>query len=682
MQYTLELKTIKLHKTGNRFFSYYTSEEEELESGLGRIHIILETTSKDRALIEFSSELVAVIKDTFFHSPSSNIEASLELACQKANAFFLNSALDHHKCYSKLSCIAFATHENSISCSSITNGRLLLLRKQRINHVIEPTFSKTKKESGKPKLFTNITSGLLEPGDTVIASTRNLNDYFNDEKLKHILRQLKLSDAAKAIEDDLQKIPSTFGFEVALALLKKQTPAQYQGNPSLSHASEQQTALESMSQMTQRETTTSKLLIEPPVTSLKKLFNNAIARMKSSARRSKPAITAPADSSTAQSPRSAPQKPSIVPPSIAPEAFRTKIHTISAVLFVKNRFLTLGTVLLIIFILTTLSQTRLIAFKSKDSEVLSAIREEMNQAELALIYKNRVGALAELNQAREQIRLLKNPDSTEAKNLRAALETVSRSVYVITDQTPEQIVDLSSYDKSNTVKDIFTSKGTLYSFTQHPFQLLEIKQSEKKAQPIPIEIPLKPERIVGDANDVLISDGTTLASLDIAKKTLGISTPAASLVFTPYAGRAYVVINNTIMRLDRNETARSWKSTPWLSDGTSIQNALSIAIDGDIYIGIRGNILKFTKGKQQAFTLPDLGYSPTPSAIVTSVGSDRLFILDTEQKRIIIITKSGELIKQVSLETFEPTISPSLVVDEIKKSIFFRAGNGIWKVTY
>ncbi len=682
MGYTFELETIKLHKAGNRFFSYYATEEEERESGLGRIHVILEIASKDKSFIAFASELVAVIKDTFFHSPSSDIEASLELACQKANTYFLDSDLDHNKCYSKLSCVVFATHENSISFSSITNGNLLLLRKQKINHLTEPTFSKTKKESGKPKLFTNITSGLLEPGDFVIASTRSITDYFNEEKLKTILRQLKLPDAAKAITDELQKIPTALGFEGALASFKKRPPIQHQEGTAPVQPNDRQTVIESMSQMKQRESVTSKYLVESPAASFKKMFHAGITRMKSVIARTERAAAAPKPASTDPAPQGAVPKPSIVPPSISEEAFGTRIHKISSTLFVKNRFLTIGSALLILFIATTILQTRLISFSSQDSQSIAAIRELINQAELALIYKNREGALADLKQAREQFQSLKKPESSDAKELLTAMQTISRSVYLIADQTPEPIAELSSFGAPNPTKGVLTSKGALYSFTSNPFQLLEIKQSDKSAEPVPIEIELKPERSVGDADNILVSDGTTLASLDVAKKSIVASSPVASLVFTPYAGRAYAVTNNTIVRLDRDAKTNTWKSTPWITDGTTIQNARSIAIDGDIYVGIDGMVLKFTKGQKQSFILPDFGFSAIPSAIATSIESDRLFILDALQKRIMIVTKNGTLEKQISLETFDQAISPSLVVDEIKKSIFFHTETGIWKVMY
>lgn len=682
MGYTLELEPIKAHKAGSKIFSYYATEDEETASGLGRIFVILEIATKDKATIAFASELISVLKDTFYHSPSSDVEASLELACQKANSFFLESELDHNKCYSKLSAIVVATHDERLCFSSSNNGRLLLLRKQRINHLIEPILSKTKKESGKPKLFSNITSGTVEPGDIVIASIRSVTDYFNEEKLKALLRQLKLSNAAKVISDEIQTIPSNIGFEGILLNLKKREPKL--DAIITAQAIEKQTVVESMSQMNNRESATSKLLVESPVSTVKKTFNKFFHQTKTPGALPVPSIKQNNQKQEVAIPEQQipSSKPSIVPPSIGIEAFGTRLSRLSSFLFVKNRFLTIGAILLVLFIATTLVQTKFIHVSSQDSQQLAVIKEQLNQAELALIYQNRDGALSQLKAAQDGFQLLKKPTSSEAKALMDTMDELTHTVYLITDATPETVVDLSTSPKTSSAMNVLAFKGSLYTFASNPFTLFEIKQNEKTTNEIVIPTNLTPTLVLADSETIAISDGTSIASLDLQKKEISTTSSLNTTIVAPYSGRIYAVINNGIARLDKDSKTNSWKQSPWITDNTTITEGLSMAIDGNIYIGTKQGLFKYTKGQKQSFSLPDVGYQLTPSAITTSIDSERLFILDAIKKRIIIMSKTGTLEKQLSLEAFEFPISPSLVVDEVKKTIFFHAGSSIWKVTF
>ncbi len=81
-----------------------------------------------------------------------------------------------------------------------------------------------------------------------------------------------------------------------------------------------------------------------------------------------------------------------------------------------------------------------------------------------------------------------------------------------------------------------------------------------------------------------------------------------------------------------------------------LKNAKSIAIDGSIWILLSdGTILKFTKGKADAFNLTGVD-SPlsNPSKIYTDVDSDYVYVLDNGNSRIVVLEKNGNYKEQYS----------------------------------
>jgi hypothetical protein len=85
------------------------------------------------------------------------------------------------------------------------------------------------------------------------------------------------------------------------------------------------------------------------------------------------------------------------------------------------------------------------------------------------------------------------------------------------------------------------------------------------------------------------------------------------------------------------------KSTYFSGDAPSMSNAVSMSIDGSVWILMNdGSIKKFTKGAADSFTASGIP-SPlkSPKQIVTTEDSDNLYILDSGNSRIVVIGKDG-----------------------------------------
>ncbi|MCK5614370.1 hypothetical protein KAR91_71550 [Candidatus Pacearchaeota archaeon] len=86
-----------------------------------------------------------------------------------------------------------------------------------------------------------------------------------------------------------------------------------------------------------------------------------------------------------------------------------------------------------------------------------------------------------------------------------------------------------------------------------------------------------------------------------------------------------------------------YSSASEYNNGADLSGAISIAIDGDIYILKEGgNIIRLYKSKQQPFKIEDLAVDISEATqLYTSTELDNLYILDTVNKRVVIVTKSS-----------------------------------------
>jgi hypothetical protein len=128
----------------------------------------------------------------------------------------------------------------------------------------------------------------------------------------------------------------------------------------------------------------------------------------------------------------------------------------------------------------------------------------------------------------------------------------------------------------------------------------------------------------------------------------------------------------------------------WLKEnsGSQLADSLSMAIDGSIWIlKPDGQVLKFTRGKKEAFTisgLPDATdkkrFPISPTIIYTNQNSANLYILDPGANEILVVNKSGEYQAAYIYSLPAQETAKGLLVSEENKQIFLLGENKIYVI--
>lgn len=120
---------------------------------------------------------------------------------------------------------------------------------------------------------------------------------------------------------------------------------------------------------------------------------------------------------------------------------------------------------------------------------------------------------------------------------------------------------------------------------------------------------------------------------------------------------------------------KSW----FLETAPDLSLAVSMTIDGSIWVLTKDNILKFTLGKKDNFALTKMPESfSEPVKIYTSAKEENLYVLDKGQGKILVINKNGEFRGSYVWQGVKQTTD--LVALESMKKIFLLSGQKIYEM--
>lgn len=332
------------------------------------------------------------------------------------------------------------------------------------------------------------------------------------------------------------------------------------------------------------------------------------------------------------------------------------------------------------------------AVVQNNTNLMTAIEEKKNAAEASLLYNDTERAFNLVQEANMYIAQLPTgtpEDQQKVNQLKAELEATVSKLQKMTVVNAELIVDLTTKNPTAQAEYMIKLNNTLIINGSKDTNLytLSLDTKEVATQLHDTLPPLSGSAVTKEQDKIVFIAGTNGAA-EFTTKTKALSPKDISFPLENVQLKSLTLYNRRLYALDtgnnqifkHNQTLTGYdKGALWITDtNADIKNAVSITIDGDVYVlKVNGSIVKLSSGKLAPFETSGIIPGLTAASTVwTSSDAAFIYILEPITKRIVVITKEGKFEKQFTSPQW--TAPSSFVVDEKAKKMYVLDGNKVY----
>lgn len=327
---------------------------------------------------------------------------------------------------------------------------------------------------------------------------------------------------------------------------------------------------------------------------------------------------------------------------------------------------------------------------------IQAITDKKNAAEASLVYGDETRALSLLQEAKQAISSLSEGNKKQKEEMTGLNEQIAVSLMKIQKLytvNTEILLDITNTNPAAQTQRLALLGDSLFAYgpDDNHFYRYDVGAKTTEAKDYGSNLHLRAASTPKEQDMIIFLAGNNGAAV-YNKET---SLLAQKDIFFPidnvklsdlfvYNRKLYTLdqTNGQIFKHSQTQTGFD-KGMPWLKDdGVDLKDAVSLAIDGDMFVlKQNGEILKLVAGRKEEFTIS--GLEPKldkPSVIWTYNNLANIYILETTNKRVVILDKTGKLIGQYTATEWQnPT---GMAVDEAKKIIYILDSNKIYKFNF
>ncbi len=197
---------------------------------------------------------------------------------------------------------------------------------------------------------------------------------------------------------------------------------------------------------------------------------------------------------------------------------------------------------------------------------------------------------------------------------------------------------------------------------------------------------LKTKSIIDTARDdnfahLLTPTAVVKVDLGNGRETELFKLDSARLNLALYGSNIYLLNKNT--KMVEKYAPSSYKGSDYLNNKNALASTpISFGIDGSVYVLLdNGNLKKFTRGVEEGFNLSRIQGAVSKNAMLsTREGFSSLYILDTTNQRLLIVSKNGEVKQEFSWESFKN--ATDFAVDEQNKTVYFITPDSLYSFSF
>ncbi len=575
--------------------------------------------------------------------------------------------------YKRLSALIAAHSRSHLYVASAGEMSAILIREGKFSRIAEDI---SPREKPNPlKTFSTFAAGQLEPYDAVVLSCPSLLNYISLEKIRTGLDSRTLTEASRDFVQTLkQDAPSTESF--AAFLLHAQPRAGMSDEelqPLMTPASHKIIDDGDNFDTTpkQRAYRIAAYLGHAVWQALRWL----VSRIRSAASAALGRLSSRGKPVAARNRELDDESPARTPGS-SRRMWYLGVFAFLAILLVAN----------IIFHNVRTSRQQI---EGEMKRLLSEASQSVTDARAALIYEDENRARREAAKAKEAVGQVLATEyfRSEAEELDQEIQQILNSLNKIT--VVETVETLAQF--SGTPNRLVGTGGGylgLNNFTGSIERYADGRLETLTLSSLPPEKLVDGAQLPGNQNPVFISSSGRLWQLGLDSRTFSALTPtstdsalsAAGLKF--YGGRAYSVGTGSGQILRYTQSGGAFGAAqPWLRAAVDFSRARDLAIDGNIYVLLPDQLLKFTQGNPQPFALPELE-NPLGDMqrIFTAQEYRNIYILDPGNSRIVILDKQGALDKQLILPNLKDL--RDMWIDEPAGAAYLLDGNNLVRIKF
>lgn len=661
------------------FCETYIFEPAAREDTLGYLFAVGEIEDRGGAGRELLNLVISSIQKEYYRDARRAAGSSFELALHQANLILHDAAEQGVRDWMGHFHVAVAAMSGStLSISLAGEAAILLARKSHLTNIA--TGLAYSPVTNPLRTFSQVATGSLAARDTLFLGTRNFINLFRSEDLL----RFAIDHSAATITTRLQQLYVDQGAQLPLSAVVISLLPQYIVQPreavtSFSHPL-RPAAIHSASLkprpplLIRRSAVKTALMIIGRGTSLvfKYLKNHLIPYLKNAGRLA--ATAAPATAATTSIIRLLPTSRTIMGqvkswPVRAGQRLRqwfTRLPTTSKLL--AGATLLLAMALSVSLVLLQQKRVR-DAHIERASEILHQARTKTEAAGSALVYNNRDQALNFLSEATKLAQ-----DLTATGLYQPELASLQEQITATRDRLQKiirprgehirQVGDFAPHLGGSVPTHLFFVNGSLYTFNPANNNLLKMGQdgqvSTVSNNTQGIGFFTAGTTQPADKTISFLTNAPGVVMFDAKDETLHIQDiqfPSAKpqlVAAASFSNRLYLLDQASKNIFIYSKTLRGYANpSPWITEANfPTETIRSLAIDGNIFTLHRdGSIRRLFKGAPAEFNLekidPPLADATT---LLTAENMRYLYVADPGRKRVILITKTGELANQIFLD--------------------------------
>ena len=682
MEYKVNKLLLRQTKSSSQTNVYFADDELVLESNLGRLFMICEIFSREKKIRDLIETIFRNIEADYYSSPSPDPESSLETACQNFNANLPDLLDKPINWLSKFNLLAGTLKDDEIFLASFGNFKTILLRDNKLINIIPEQEEIKHKEQ---KIFSQLISGEIKPYDIFLFSNPTLFDYFSKEKIKKTITSLTPEQSVEYFKNLLLENINPVSFA---AIVFKFSDQKTESTKEEQYLKDFYTTQQSMDNLQDTERKTTKVLTANLWPSVKKKFakkDKKIEKQVTGPTLDKNSIKALSNKTD----RLAPIKKLLFSIKYTfqqiknlPQIIGYKLRNIST----KSK--RIASVFLIIILIFSLSLIFLNYNNQKKQQQqafvdqVKKIEDKISAAEAALIYQDEEAAQNDLKMAKTylvELPLEKQEWQQKRDELESKISLTLNKVFHIYQVETELITDLTKINAGN-ITGMANIKDILYILTSAD-SFYQVSPDEKAYTFIADNFKYQTIKKWDDDNLIFLRDDNRFITYNLANKTTSLKKLELNnqtiTDWQVYADRIYLLDSEQkqIYKISQ-PLSESYKLQNWYRDEPEILNqATQIMVDGDIWLAdSQGKIFRFFQGLDQEFEIKQLNKDLAADIkIYTQKNKDKIYVLDKQNSRLLVIRKSGVVEKQFINENLK-TAKDFLVSSDENKVWFSQQG--------